>query len=56
MVLNRNRDETLILGDSGGFQILTGKLEVKGNEDRAAIFDWLAAHTDLAMTLDVPTT
>lgn len=55
MVLNRNRDETFILGDSGGFQVLTGNLKVGGDDDRKTIFDWLDKHTDLAMTLDVPT-
>lgn len=55
MVTKRNHDKTFILGDSGGFQILTGKLKVSGDKDRGVIFNWLETHTNLAMTLDVPT-
>ena len=54
MVTTRDRQATLVIGDSGGYQVIHGNIEIKGDEDRQRIFDWLAEHTDYAMTLDVP--
>jgi hypothetical protein len=71
-VTNRDRDKTLVLGDSGGFQI--GKGTLKGTEHfkraksadevcdmwrdsgdvRKRIVRWLDAHSDYAMTIDMP--
>ncbi len=71
-VTNRNREKTLVLGDSGGFQI--GKGTLKGTEHfkkaksadevcgmwrdskdvRQRIVRWLDAHSDYAMTIDMP--
>ena len=55
MVTRRDKPKTLILGDSGGYQILKGKLDVQSDNEREKIFNWLEANTDFAMTLDVPT-
>lgn len=57
MVTSRARgasQSTLVIGDSGGFQIATGVINPNKRE-RREIFDWLVEYTDLAMTLDVPT-
>lgn len=62
MVQKRDRENTMILGDSGGFQIATGVLKldwatVKGPEGdvlREKILRWLEHTSDWSMTLDVP--
>lgn len=50
--------DTLLFGDSGGYQIATGKLKMKKShtiEDvRRLIFEWLDTNCDVAMNLDVP--
>jgi len=71
-VTNRDREKTVVLGDSGGFQIGQGTL--KGTEHfkkaktsseicqmwrdsgdtRKRIINWLDAHSDYAMTIDMP--
>jgi len=71
-VTNRDREKTIVLGDSGGFQIGQGTL--KGTEHfkkaktsseicqmwrdsgdtRKRIINWLDAHSDYAMTIDMP--
>jgi hypothetical protein len=71
-VTNRDRTKTIVLGDSGGFQI--GKGTLKGTEHfkkaktadevcelwrdsgdvRQRIVRWLDAHSDYAMTIDMP--
>ena len=60
----RNRDpNTIILGDSGGFQIAKGVWEgdwkdpndKKSHKRREAVLTWLDGISDYAMTLDIPT-
>jgi hypothetical protein len=51
----RNRASTIVIGDSGGYQIATNKLRISNDNDRLRILRWLEKHTDLAMTLGVPT-
>jgi hypothetical protein len=61
----RNRDpNTLMLGDSGGFQIAKGLWEgdwkansgcAKAQKKRAAVLTWLDTISDYCMTLDIPT-
>jgi hypothetical protein len=57
----RDRAKTMILGDSGGFQIIEGKLKINGktgpqmgDPERKKIVDWLDTLCDWAMTIDVP--
>lgn len=46
-------ENNIVLGDSGGFQIATGKL--KNNwENTKKLFDWLENNTTHSMVLDVP--
>jgi hypothetical protein len=65
MIQDRDRNDTLILGDSGGFQIATGvlKLDWANAKDpldpaRTAICEkilrWLEHTADWSMTLDIP--
>jgi len=61
MIQGRDRKSTFILGDSGGFQIITGVLKMdwsKFKTDdtvRHKILDYLEHTADYSMTLDVPT-
>ena len=45
--------DSLILGDSGGFQIATGALEYS-DDLRYQIFNWLEHNSNVAMNLDIP--
>lgn len=63
MIQERRRGDTIILGDSGGFQIGKGVLkfdwqDFKGagaNKTRDQILNWLELTADWSMVLDVPT-
>ena len=55
IITQRNRAHTFMIGDSGGYQIASGLLKINGNQDRLRILRWLEKHSDVAMTLDVPT-
>lgn len=63
MIRNRDRDRTIIVGDSGGFQIAKGVWEgnwadptdALSEKRRSAVLKWLDGISDYAMTLDVPT-
>lgn len=43
-----------ILGDSSGYQIATGAIQMSPQK-RRDIYNWLTKHCDLSMTLDTPT-
>ena len=63
MIQQRDRNNTTILGDSGGFQIGKGVIkfdwqDFKGkgaNKTRDQILNWLELTADWSMVLDVPT-
>jgi hypothetical protein len=55
IIQERDRSATMLICDSGGYQIATGRLSINGDRDRLAILRWLEHHADIAMTLDVPT-
>lgn len=46
-------EDTLVFGDSGGFQIATGALKWDMNL-RDQIFHWLEANSDIAANIDIP--
>jgi len=54
MISTRDRRRTRIIGDSGGYQVAHGKLVIGSDADRMRILRWLEAHSDIAMTLDIP--
>lgn len=56
MVTGRQRTSQgpTILGDSGGFQVMSKDL-ILSNKEKAQRFHWQVAHCDINMTLDVPT-
>lgn len=45
--------DSLVLGDSGGYQLATGALKWKP-EIRETIFNWLENNADISMILDIP--
>lgn len=63
MIQQRDRNNTMILGDSGGYQIGKGVLKFdwqdfegpKANKVRQQILEWLESTADWSMMLDVPT-
>lgn len=55
MLRDRDREDTLLFGDSGGYQIGTFvNPNPETAEERDAYYGWLKTNTDLAMTIDVP--
>ena len=54
IIKQRDRSATMMIGDSGGYQIANG-VKIDGDRDRLRILRWLEQHADWAMTLDVPT-
>ena len=55
MVSKRDKYSSHVLADSGGYQIISGKLKITGSWQRKQIFDWQQSHCDAGMSLDVPT-
>jgi hypothetical protein len=63
MIQQRQRKKTMILGDSGGYQIGKGVLKFdwlnfegkEANATRQKILEWLECTADWSMMLDVPT-
>jgi hypothetical protein len=63
MIQQRDRANTMILGDSGGYQIGKGVLKfdwldfegASANKTRQSILEWLEVTADWSMMLDVPT-
>jgi len=62
MVRNRDRENTWVLGDSGGFQIGKGVWEgdwkdpncPKAHKKRDGVLRWMDAYMDYGMILDIP--
>jgi hypothetical protein len=62
MVRNRDRENSWLLGDSGGFQIGKGVWEgdwkdpncPKAQKKREAVLTWMDAYMDYGMILDIP--
>lgn len=55
MIQTRDRKCTKVIGDSGGYQFITGNLVWEGDRTRARVLDWLETYCDISMTLDIPT-
>lgn len=55
MITERDRKCTVLICDSGGYQIASNRLRLTGDADRLRILHWMERHADYAMTLDVPT-
>lgn len=63
MVRNRDRDNSWLLGDSGGFQIAKGLWEgdwtdpncPRAQKKRELVVNWMEEYMDYGMMLDIPT-
>jgi hypothetical protein len=55
IITKRDRSRTMLICDSGGYQIASGKLTIQSTTDVLKILAWQEQHADVAMTLDVPT-
>ncbi|WP_344709537.1 hypothetical protein [Sphingomonas humi] len=55
MVTSRDRDETIVVGDSGGYQIQTQKIEFDPASTPRTMLKWLEQVADWSMVLDFPT-
>ena len=63
VVHTRDRRQSFVLGDSGGFQILTGQWPAnwrdpncpRAQKKREHVLNWLENYSDYGMTLDIPT-
>ena len=65
MIHDRDRENTILLGDSGGFQISKGVWQglwtepeggdAKTDAQRARVLNWLENTADYSMVLDIPT-
>lgn len=54
IISRRDKAKTVIVADSGGYQIASGRMKVRSNADRMRILKW-QEQFDIAVTLDVPT-
>lgn len=48
-------NKTTVIGDSGGYQLITGAIPWQGDKTRRSVLDWLEAYCDVGMILDIPT-
>ncbi|AOF98897.1 hypothetical protein BSY18_3393 [Blastomonas sp. RAC04] len=55
MVSMRDRSRSIVVGDSGGYQVQTGKIVYRGPETVRRMMRWMEANTDFSMVLDFPT-
>ena len=55
IITQRDRSQTMLICDSGGYQIASGNLLLSTDQDRLDLLRWLELNADWAMTLDVPT-
>lgn len=48
-------DYRFIIGDSGGYQVITGRYDPQTPQEFKKLVDWLNTYCSISMTLDVPT-
>jgi len=48
-------NKTTVIGDSGGYQLISGVIPWQGNATRRTVLHWLETNCDVGITLDVPT-
>jgi hypothetical protein len=54
IITQRDRKKTILICDSGGYQVASGSLRISGSKGVIECLRWMEAHGDYAMTLDVP--
>lgn len=55
IISNRDRSKTFVLGDSGGFSLISGAISSSMGSWRAATLNWQEAECDVGIIVDVPT-
>jgi len=55
MVTQRDRSQTILLGDSGGFQVSRGTIEFENVTTARRVLKWMEGFADWSMVLDFPT-
>lgn len=55
IITQRDRENTSVICDSGGYQIASDTFPIRDDRDRKKVLDWIEANADISMTLDVPT-
>ncbi len=55
IVSARTRGQSIVLGDSGGFQILTGAIKTIDQQRVVHMMKWMESNCDFSMILDFPT-
>jgi hypothetical protein len=55
MVSVRDRTTSVVVGDSGGYQVQSGNIKYRGPETVRRMMQWMEGHTDYSMALDFPT-
>ncbi|MCC4298328.1 hypothetical protein [Aurantimonas coralicida] len=55
LLSHRDRSRTVLLADSGGYQIQTGTIPFKGAETTLRMLRWMEQNGDYSMALDFPT-
>ena len=55
IITKRDRDSTVLICDSGGYQIASGRLHLNDDNDRLEILRWQEKHANIAIGLDAPT-
>jgi len=55
MVKRRDRNTSFVLGDSGGYSLISGAVKVSQSSFRAEVLKWQESHCDVGIILDIPT-
>jgi len=55
MITTRDRSTTLVVGDSGGFSLISGAIKALHPVFRVQVLQWQERHCDVGILLDVPT-
>jgi hypothetical protein len=55
IITTRDRSKTVVIADSGGYQVASGNLVIRNDKDRLDILRWMEGIAEIGMTLDVPT-
>lgn len=55
VISSRDRNDTIVVGDSGGFQVQQDTIVFKGDATTRRLMKWLETHADYSMVLDFPT-
>lgn len=55
IVSERDRTRSIVVGDSGGYQVQTGTITYRGPDTVRRMMRWMEANTDFSIVLDFPT-